>query len=129
MKNKKEQKDSRFAYSDDSGLSILLEKEYVDVFNKKDIKKSEISDIEKAKDKLEGGLADHLSMEQIAKKHKVSVKKIMKQVKKGLKVEREHTDDPDVALQIVKDHISEFYDYYMRLEKMETEAKKDKKEE
>lgn len=41
------------------------------------------------------------------------------QIKMGLEVEKEHTDDPWEALQIAKDHLSEIPDYYTRLKKME----------
>lgn len=95
---------------------------------KKDTQKSEESDIEKAKDQIKGGLADKLSIEQIADKHGVSVKSIKKQIKKGIKVEMEHTDDPKKAKEISKDHLTEDPKYYTRLAKMEDEAKKENKE-
>ena len=89
--------------------------------DKKDIKKSE-------EDKIRGGKADNLTVDQIAEKHGVSVKKILKQLKKGVKVEMEHTDNKQVALEIARDHVEEFVDYYTRLEKMENEAKKENKD-
>ena len=46
---------------------------------------------------------------------------------KGMVTEKEHTDNPDIAKAIVKDHLSENKLYYSWLEKMEIEAKtKDK---
>lgn len=45
------------------------------------------------------------------------------QLAKGVKVESEHTTDPEVAEKIATDHLAEIPDYYDRLEKMETEAK------
>ena len=47
------------------------------------------------------------------------------QLAKGIKIEKEHTDDPKVAEKIAKDHLDEIPDYYTRLEKMEKGAKKD----
>lgn len=47
-----------------------------------------------------------------------------KELKMGIKIEAEHTDDSDVAKRIAKDHLFEFPDYYTRLKKMEDEAKK-----
>jgi hypothetical protein len=47
------------------------------------------------------------------------------QIKMGIKVEMEHTTNPLLSLKIVKDHLSEFNDYYTRLAKMENEAEKD----
>ena len=41
------------------------------------------------------------------------------QLEAGIKVEMEHTDNPDVAKQIAKGHLSEDKDYYRKLEIME----------
>lgn len=41
----------------------------------------------------------------------------------GIKVEMEHTDDPDIAKSIAKDHLMELKNYYTLLLKMEKEAK------
>lgn len=46
------------------------------------------------------------------------------QLKKGVKVETEHTGDKWIAAQIAMDHLAEFPDYYTRLEKMEKAAEK-----
>lgn len=46
-----------------------------------------------------------------------------KQLAMGIKVEREHTDDDDIAEAIAKDHLAEIPDYYTRLAKMEEQAK------
>ena len=45
------------------------------------------------------------------------------QLNMGIEVEREHTDDPELAKEIAKDHLAEFPDYYTKLKKMETEGK------
>jgi hypothetical protein len=45
------------------------------------------------------------------------------QLKMGIKVEMEHTDDPNMAKKIALDHLAEIPDYYTRLKKMEDEAK------
>lgn len=47
-----------------------------------------------------------------------------KQLKLGKKVEREHSKDPDVRCEIAKDHLEEIPDYYTRLDKMESKAKR-----
>jgi hypothetical protein len=54
-------------------------------------------------------------------KHKdVPIEKFCsKQIKLGLDVEKEHTNDPNIALRIVKDHLFEIPDYYTRLKNME----------
>ncbi|MCK5018529.1 MAG: hypothetical protein KAS32_15825 [Candidatus Peribacteraceae bacterium] len=44
------------------------------------------------------------------------------ELKMGIKVEAEHTDSPNIAKHIAKDHLFEIADYYTRLDKMESEA-------
>jgi hypothetical protein len=44
------------------------------------------------------------------------------ELKMGIKVEMEHTDDPVMAERISKDHLAEISDYYTRLKKMEEDA-------
>jgi len=46
------------------------------------------------------------------------------QLYRGIQVEMEHTDDPLLAKEIAKDHLSEDEDYYKKLEKMESGEKK-----
>lgn len=61
------------------------------------------------KDNLPGGLGDN----------KPSSDFNADQLKKGIKVEMEHTDDPKLAEEIAKDHLTEDSRYYDKLEKME----------
>jgi predicted DNA-binding protein YlxM (UPF0122 family) len=77
--------------------------------------------------KLKGGKSDKLSVKNIAAKFDVSKETIEDQIEKGVKVEMEHTDDKEKATEIATDHVSEFPDYYDRLEKMEKEADKELK--
>lgn len=61
-------------------------------------------------DKIHGGLAD--------KKHPRDFD--ADELRRGVEVELEHTDDPDLALEIAMDHISEFgSEYYDELRYME----------
>jgi hypothetical protein len=78
-----------------------------------------------SENKIVGGKADKLSLEDIAKKFDVTVNYLNQQIEKGVKVEIEHTKDEEKAREIAMDHLSEFPDYYERLEKLETQAKKD----
>jgi len=48
------------------------------------------------------------------------------QLKKGLKVEAEHSTELQVRKDVALDHLAEFPDYYTRLKRMEDEAKADK---
>ena len=75
--------------------------------------------------KIKGGKADKMSAKDIADKFNVSVEKVEYQIKKGVEVEMEHTNDKEKATEIASDHISEFPDYYDRLEKMEKKASKE----
>ena len=68
------------------------------------------------------------SAEEIAKKHNITLAAVHAQIAKGRKVEREHTSSDAEAKEIARDHLDEFPDYYDRLDKMETQAKKDMKE-
>lgn len=72
-----------------------------------------------SKDTVKGGLADKMSVQDLADRHNVSVEKIKSQLAKGIKVEMEHTGDKSVAREIAMDHLAEFPDYYDRLEKVE----------
>lgn len=76
------------------------------------------------KNTIKGGKADKMSVEDIAKKFNVSVDKIKAQLEKGIKIEKEHTSDKEKATEIAMDHVTEFPDYYDRIEKMEKEAEK-----
>ena len=46
------------------------------------------------------------------------------QLKTGILVEKEHTENPKIAKAIAKDHLEEIPDYYTRLKKMESNAEK-----
>jgi len=49
------------------------------------------------------------------------------QLKMGQSIEMEHTDDPQIAKEIAKDHLSEHDRYYTALRQMETALNRDKK--
>jgi len=74
--------------------------------------------------KLKGGKSDNMTIKDIANKFNVPVSDIKKQVTKGEKVESEHTSDKEKQNEIATDHVSEFPDYYDRLEKLEKDAEK-----
>jgi hypothetical protein len=42
-------------------------------------------------------------------------------LKKGVQVELEHTDHPEIALEIAMDHLAESLEYYDKLEEMESQ--------
>jgi hypothetical protein len=66
----------------------------------------------------------HRTVEQIAKKHRMDVSFIQKQLDMGEPIEHEHTQDHDLAKDIALQHLDEIPDYYTRLKRMEADAKK-----
>jgi hypothetical protein len=60
---------------------------------------------------------------QLAKKHGKTINTINKALKKGTKVEGEHTTDKDEAKRIASAHIGEKPDYYTKLDKAGLEEK------
>jgi len=69
----------------------------------------------------------HKSVEEIAKKHRLEVSFIKNQLEMGIPIEYEHTKDKDLATDIALQHLDEIPDYYTRLKKMESDAKKEHK--
>ena len=57
------------------------------------------------------------SLEDLARKHDVSVKSLEKQLEMGIEVEKEHTSDEDEARKIALDHLEEVPEYYSKLKK------------
>lgn len=68
---------------------------------------------------LGGGLADNMSVDDIARIHEVSKDVILNQLKKGIQVEMEHTNNKIIAREIAMDHLVESPVYYTLLEDME----------
>jgi len=76
------------------------------------------------KKKLKEQFKPFKSVEQIAKKHRLDVSFIQKQLDMGEPIEHEHTKDHKLAKEIALQHLDEIPDYYTRLKKMESDAKK-----
>ena len=72
-------------------------------------------------------LKPYKTVEQIAKKHRMDVSFIQKQLDMGEKIEHEHTKNHKLAKEIALQHLDEIPDYYTRLKKMEASAKKEHK--
>lgn len=84
------------------------------------ILKPELSLVEQpTTDKIKGGLGDNKSIKQIAEKHSIEVGQIVEQLKMGIGVEMEHTDDVYIATEIAMDHLMESPEYYTKLAEME----------
>jgi len=63
--------------------------------------------------------SEGICIEDLAKKHGVSLKEIQHELEMGIKVETEHTEDFDIATKIALDHLNEDPHYYTKLAKME----------
>ena len=79
------------------------------------------------KKKLKEQLKPFKSVEQIAKKHRLDVSFIQRQLDMGEPIEHEHTKNHELAREIALQHLDEIPDYYTRLKKMESDAKKEHK--
>jgi len=66
-----------------------------------------------------GPTKPYRSPEEISKKHKVPLDKIIKQVRIGTKIEGEHTTSKSGARITALQHVDELPDYYTRLKKVE----------
>ena len=69
-------------------------------------------------------IKSHKTVDQIARKHRLDVSFIQKQLDMGEPIEHEHTKDHELARDIALQHLDEIPDYYTRLKKMEADAKK-----
>lgn len=67
---------------------------------------------------VKNGLSQGMTLEDIARKHKVDPLLIQKELIKGIEVEKEHTSSEEEARKIAMDHLVETPDYYSRLLKM-----------
>ena len=87
------------------------------------VRKNNINEV--IKNKIKGGKGDKITPKKISKLFDVPVSYVKKQIEKGIKVEMEHTNDVNIAKEIVLDHLTEFPDYYDRLGQMEKQGKED----
>jgi hypothetical protein len=65
------------------------------------------------KDRMPGGLADDRTPLEFAEDA----------LQEGIEVEMEHTDDPDIAIEIAMDHLTEDPQYYVKLREIEGAAR------
>jgi len=131
------QADSDFTqhHSKDIGTSAELDTyDFDDSRRKQPGHQSNIKDDEKFgyepvdEDKIPGGKSEGKTLVDIAKKYagdyydyKNVLEIVKEQIKKGIKVEMEHTSDIDTAAEIARDHIWEDLHYYDKLKKAKLE--------
>jgi ADP-ribose pyrophosphatase YjhB (NUDIX family) len=76
-----------------------------------------------ASDLIPGGLgATPSGKKELSNQFKVDPRAYVQHVIKGMKSEKEHTDDTQVAAEIARDHLIEDPAYYSKLERMEKQA-------
>lgn len=75
--------------------------------------------VEVKEEKLKGGKADKLNVDDLAKKHEVSKDEMYNKIVDGIKEEMEHTDEINVAKEIAMDHLFQDLNYYDKLKKVE----------
>jgi hypothetical protein len=80
-------------------------------------------------EKIEGGLADNMSLFDMAEHHNSDIETVFDQLEKGVNVEMEHTSDTFVAVEIAMDHIYEDLYYYDKLKKIEKKPHKEESKE
>ena len=68
---------------------------------------------------IKGGLSSGMNLEDLAKKHSVSLDDIKSELEMGMKVELEHTEDEGPAREIAMDHLAEDPMYYTKLKDIE----------
>jgi 8-oxo-dGTP pyrophosphatase MutT (NUDIX family) len=68
---------------------------------------------------LTGGLSENMTEQDIANKYKISIDEFNEKLLEGMKVEKEHTNNPEAQKKIAKDHLFEDIDYYNKLKYIE----------
>jgi len=68
-------------------------------------------------DEISGGLADGMTLEDLADYHDTTINDLIEKVSQGVNVEMEHTSDMSVAIEIAMDHIYEDLNYYSKLKR------------
>ena len=76
-------------------------------------------------DEIPGGLADGMTVGDLASKHEVDIEQLLDKMEKGVNVEMEHTNDKSIAIEIAMDHIYEDLNYYDKLERIEGDSHKE----
>jgi hypothetical protein len=76
-------------------------------------------------DNIPGGLADDMTIEDLASHQNTDIETLIQQMEKGVSIEMEHTTDLSVAAEIAMDHIYEDLYYYDKLEDMENQPSKE----
>lgn len=84
---------------------------------------------ESVEERIEGGLADGMSLDDLAKHHDTSIDTIIEKMEQGVNVEMEHTSEMLVAFEIAMDHIYEDLNYYDKLKKIESDPRKEETKE
>lgn len=85
--------------------------------------------IKETEERIKGGLADNMSLEDLANHHDTDIETIIEKMEEGVNVEMEHTSEMLVAFEIAMDHIYEDLNYYDKLKKIEGDSHKEEAKE
>jgi hypothetical protein len=114
---------SRFVVKDHTGLGIVVDKSEM---SDGKIRYSFVTahpnwDIRVLDRIKEATLLDKptLTVDELATKHNVTAHDVLRELKKGVKIEQEHTSKLNVAREIALDHLAEDLYYYVKLAKLE----------
>ena len=80
-------------------------------------------------DEIPGGLADGMTLKDLAKHQNTDIETLINQMEKGVNVEMEHTSNVSIAAEIAMDHIYEDLHYYDKLEDIESKPYKEEAKE
>ncbi len=92
---------------------------YIDLIFEQDESKNEIDEC-KLKEQTENIKGDDVGKHN----HVPDSKFLEKELKRGIEVEKEHTNNTEIAKRIAKDHLSECKIYYTLLDQMENKCKR-----
>jgi len=68
---------------------------------------------------IPGGLSEGMTLRDIAARHRLPLSTLVVELRKGTRVEMEHTSSRAIAQEIAMDHLFEDPHYYVKLSQME----------
>ena len=101
-------------YLDDEEFHSFAEKMGIDKHEAEEVVYQLLNEIysDDNLNKLKGGKAEGMTAQDIANKHNIPLQELQKQINIGVKIEREHTNNEQKALEITLDHLFEDAKYY-----------------
>jgi hypothetical protein len=118
-------------YLDDEEFHSFAEKMGIDKHEAEEVVYQLLNEIysDDNLNKLKGGKAEGMTAQDIVNKHNIPLQELQKQINIGVKIEREHTNNEQKALEITLDHLFEDAKYYTDPKPKDWAEKEIKKEE